>query len=325
MNWRWLIDQGLELTVVGSFSRVGYAVRRWLYAWSTPAPGALDRRTVLVTGPTSGLGRAATDELAALGARVILVGRSEERLAAVRAALVSRHGADRFPTVVADMGSLRSIAEAVATIRAREPRLDVVVDNAGAIVPTRTVGPDGIEAMFATLVVGPLALSPACCRFLGSPRALESLRSRRVACTTTAGSGRPRIARRALLRDPRLRSSQARAGGTGTRMGAQVGAGGHHLQRHASRVGGYAGPRGVVAGIPSAAGADPPDPGRRSRHARLAGRRIRSRGRERGPLPRPPPTAVDKVPMTRLRAPERRRLWDLVVDLSRETEPEPDA
>ena len=158
MSWRSLVDQGLELTVVGSFSRVGYAVRRLLYAWSTPAPGALDGKTVLVTGPTSGLGRAATDELAALGARVILVGRSEERLAAVRDALVSRHGADRFPTVVADMGSLRSIAEAVATIRAREPRLDVVVDNAGAIFPTRTVGPDGIEAMFATLVVGPFAL-----------------------------------------------------------------------------------------------------------------------------------------------------------------------
>ena len=56
------------------------------------------------------------------------------------------------------MGSLRSIAEAVATIQATEPRLDVVVDNAGAIFPTRTVGPDGIEAMFATLVVGPFAL-----------------------------------------------------------------------------------------------------------------------------------------------------------------------
>ena len=158
MDWRSLVDEGLELTVIGSFSRIGYVVRRRLYAWAEPPPDALEGRTVLVTGPTSGLGRAVTDELAALGARVLLVGRDERRLTAVRDELVARHGNDPFPTVVADMGSLRSVARAVATVRATEPRLDVVIDNAGAIFPTRTVGPDGIEATFATLVVGPFAM-----------------------------------------------------------------------------------------------------------------------------------------------------------------------
>ena len=158
MSWQTVVDRGLELTVVGSFTRIGYTVRRRLFDWQQPSPSALEGRTALVTGPTSGLGRAATDELAALGARVILVGRSAERLGEVRDALLGRYGVDRFPAVVADMGSLHSVEAAVAHILDVERRLDVVVDNAGAIFPERTIGPDGIEATLATLVIGPFAL-----------------------------------------------------------------------------------------------------------------------------------------------------------------------
>jgi NAD(P)-dependent dehydrogenase (short-subunit alcohol dehydrogenase family) len=153
-----LADALLELSVVGSFSRIGPAVRRRLFAWRPPPPLALAGRTVLVTGPTSGLGRAVAGSAANLGARVVLVGRSPERLAALQAELVGRHGADRFPVVVADLGSLASVRAAVDTIRASETRLDVVVDNAGAIFPERVVGPDGIEATFALMVAGPFAL-----------------------------------------------------------------------------------------------------------------------------------------------------------------------
>ncbi len=158
MDPRSVIDDLLELTVVGSFTRIGPAVRRRLFDWAPPAADALIGRTVLITGPTSGLGRAATDALAALGARIVLVGRSESRLAAVRDALVRASGVDRYPIVVADMGSLASVRAAVARVLATEARLDVLIDNAGAIFPERTIGPDGIEATLATLVVGPFVL-----------------------------------------------------------------------------------------------------------------------------------------------------------------------
>ena len=153
-----LIDDLLEVTIVGSFSRLGPAVRRRAFAWEQPAPGALSGKTALVTGPTSGLGRHVAGELAAVGARVVLVGRSADRLASVRDDLVARHGADRFPIVVADMGSLASVRDAAARVLATESRLDVLIDNAGAMFPERTIGPDGIEATLATLVVGPFAL-----------------------------------------------------------------------------------------------------------------------------------------------------------------------
>lgn len=158
MDWKGLLDDALDVTVVGSFTSLGIAARRGLHGWRDPAPGALAGRTVLLTGPTSGLGRRAADELAALGARIVLVGRSRERLEAVRDELASRHGEDRFPTVVADMGSIASVREAVGEITAAERRIDVVVDNAGAIFPERTESPDGIEATLAVLVVGPFAL-----------------------------------------------------------------------------------------------------------------------------------------------------------------------
>ena len=74
MGIRGLIDNLLEISIVGSFSRPGYRLRRRLFGWADPAPAALAGRSVLITGPTSGLGRATADAMAALGARVILVG-----------------------------------------------------------------------------------------------------------------------------------------------------------------------------------------------------------------------------------------------------------
>ena len=158
MHARDLVDGLLELSVVGSFSRPGYRVRRRLFGWSEPAPGSLEGKTVLITGPTSGLGRAAAEAVASLGARVLLVGRSRERLSQVRDELVARHGEDRFPVYLADMSSLSSVRVAVELIRRDEPRLDVLIDNAGAIMPERHTTAEGMEMTFATMVAGPFVL-----------------------------------------------------------------------------------------------------------------------------------------------------------------------
>ena len=153
------LDDALEVTVVGSFSRIGPAVRRRLHAWSGPPGDALAGRTALVTGPTSGLGRATAEAFARLGARVVLVGRDRVRLEATSRTLAEATGVDRYPVVVADLGSLADAHAAVAQVLATEARLDVLVDNAGAIFPERRLGPDGIEATFALMVVSPFVLT----------------------------------------------------------------------------------------------------------------------------------------------------------------------
>ncbi len=176
-----LVDVALEISVIGSFSRIGPAVRRRAFRWQDPQVGVLAGRTLLVTGATSGLGLTVTREVAALGARVVLVGRSDQRLVGLRDELMARHGEDRFPIVAADMGSLASVRAAVARILDTEPRLDVVIDNAGAIYPERTEGPDGIEATLAVLVVGPFVLID------GLRPLLERTPSSRVIAVTSGG------------------------------------------------------------------------------------------------------------------------------------------
>jgi NAD(P)-dependent dehydrogenase (short-subunit alcohol dehydrogenase family) len=153
-----LVDALLELSVVGSFSRTGSAIRRRLDSWTEPPVGALAGRTVVLTGPTSGLGRAMADRLAGRGARLVLLGRDPERLAAVRDELAGAHGAAAAEAVVTDMASLASVRAAVHSILESEPRIDVVIDNAGAIFAERETTDDGLEATLATMVVGPFAL-----------------------------------------------------------------------------------------------------------------------------------------------------------------------
>lgn len=316
-----LIDAALELTVIPSFSRIGPAIRRRLFDWAPPPAAALDGRTVLITGPTSGLGRAATDALAALGARIILVGRNEHKLTAVHDALVAEHGEDRFPIVVADLASLSSVHAAVHHIRATEPRLDVVIDNAGAINPERRLSPDGIEATFALMVVGPFALSAGLLRLLRSSRGrviavtsggmyTEALDLDDLASDTGTWSGPQAYARAKRAQTALIREWARRLSGSGVTFDAM----------HP----GWADTPGLAESLPGfyrlmrpllrtpAEGADTivwlaahPDAAGATGELYLDRR------------PRP----FDRAPMTRLTSADRRRLWDLVVGLSGEPDP----
>jgi NAD(P)-dependent dehydrogenase (short-subunit alcohol dehydrogenase family) len=316
MDLRRLADDALEISVVGSFSRLGYLARRHLFGWHEPRPGALDGRTVLVTGPTSGLGRATTESLADLGARVILVGRSRDRLVALSTELMATHDADRFPCVVADMSSLVSVREAVERVRASEGRLDVLIDNAGAIRPRRELSADGIEATFATMVVGPFVLVSGLLPLLEASAGrvisvvsgglyaqsldLDDLQSERGPYDGTRAYARAKRASLALVRE----WSRRRRGGS-VRFNAMH-PGWADTPGLAETLPGFYRLMGPVLRTPQE-GIDTTLWLATDAHA---GRRGGELFLDRRARP------FDRVPMTRLDLAARRRVWDTVVGLS---------
>jgi NAD(P)-dependent dehydrogenase (short-subunit alcohol dehydrogenase family) len=118
-----------------------------------------DTRTALVTGGTSGIGRAVAEVLAAAGLNVVLLARDEARGEATRAEIATTTGNDRISVVRGDLGDLASIRQATLTIEQTHPRLDILVNCAGVYTPKRTVTPGGFETMFATNLLGPFLLT----------------------------------------------------------------------------------------------------------------------------------------------------------------------
>jgi dehydrogenase/reductase SDR family member 12 len=154
-----VVDAALELPVGPSFTNIGYAARRHLFHWTELGSYHLRGRVMAVTGATSGLGRAAAEQLADDGATVIVLGRNPAKTAAVVAELRVTTGNDRISSVIADMSDRESVRRAAEQILSEHDRLDVLVHNAGALTNERQLAPDGIELTVASQVVGPFLLT----------------------------------------------------------------------------------------------------------------------------------------------------------------------
>lgn len=118
-----------------------------------------DPRTALVTGATSGIGRALAERLAAAGLTVGLVGRDRRRAQAARDEIVRATGNDRVDFLVGDLADMSSVRDLAQIAEQIYPTLDVLVNCAGVYTRARTVTRDGFESMFATNVLGPFLLT----------------------------------------------------------------------------------------------------------------------------------------------------------------------
>jgi len=112
--------------------------------------GTLAGKTILVTGATSGIGRATALGLAGEGARLLLVGRTPERIEETRAEIRRATGRDDAELLRAELSTLRGVHALADAVKARTPRLDVLVNNAGVTLLSRQTTEDGLEATFAT-------------------------------------------------------------------------------------------------------------------------------------------------------------------------------
>jgi dehydrogenase/reductase SDR family protein 12 len=153
-----LTDLQDRLIVPGllGFTNVGYHChkRRW-----QPLAVSLRGRTAVVTGATSGLGQAAAAQLAELGARVILVGRNPDKAEAARQEIVATTGNDNVAVALADLCLLADVRRLAQRLLETEPRIHVLVNNAGVLLNQRTTTAEGNETTLATNLLAPYLLT----------------------------------------------------------------------------------------------------------------------------------------------------------------------
>ena len=114
-------------------------------------------RTVLVTGGSGGIGKATALGLAALGARVAIVGRDERRTEDVVGEVRAAGG--QGEAFVADLSSQAEVRRIADEVLRNLPELDVLVNNVGGYWSTRHVTADGLERTFALNHLAPFLLT----------------------------------------------------------------------------------------------------------------------------------------------------------------------
>ena len=121
--------------------------------------GAMEGRTVVITGANSGIGREGARALLAAGAEVVMVCRNRDKAEEARADVTRSSGNDRAQVVLCDLASLADIRRAAAELLERFPKIHVLVNNAGLMNTERHETVDGHEATFAVNHLAPMLLT----------------------------------------------------------------------------------------------------------------------------------------------------------------------
>jgi NAD(P)-dependent dehydrogenase (short-subunit alcohol dehydrogenase family) len=120
---------------------------------------ATQEKIMIVTGATGGIGLITARELAATGAKVVLVGRSESRLNDAVALIMQQTPDAQLDTIQADLSSQAEVLAVANTIKQRYDHIDVLINNAGAYFTEQHFSVDGIEMTWALNHMAPFLLT----------------------------------------------------------------------------------------------------------------------------------------------------------------------
>ena len=109
----------------------------------------MNNKTILITGASAGIGLHSAIGLAKLGANIVMVGRDEERTSKAVELVKSQTGNQSVSYLLADLSSLREVRRLAQEFKEKYDKLDVLLNNAGAIFLRRKVSVDGYEMTFA--------------------------------------------------------------------------------------------------------------------------------------------------------------------------------
>jgi retinol dehydrogenase-12 len=146
-----------------------------------------DSKTAVITGATAGIGRWIADGLAKAGYAVTVIARDAGRAEAAKAWITARTPAADIDIRLADLSLLSETRAIGAAILRDRPRIDLLVNNAGALLPMREITAEGHERTLATNLLSPMALTEALLP------ALETAAAARIVMIGSSSSDKARI------------------------------------------------------------------------------------------------------------------------------------
>jgi len=146
----------LVLPGIWRFTRLGYTASR--RHWK-PLSAYLVGRRAVVTGATSGVGLAAAQSLAAMGASVTLVARDQQKADATVRAMRKETGNPNIQLEICDMSVMADVHHLADRLIAAGEPIDILVNNAGALFNPRQQTVEGLEKSFALLLLAPFILT----------------------------------------------------------------------------------------------------------------------------------------------------------------------
>ena len=116
-------------------------------------------KVIIVTGSNSGIGKETALALAEMGAIVVMVVRNHELGEAARAEIIEETGNNSVDLMICDLSSMSAIRDFAASFRNKYNRLDVLINNAGAVISRREATEEGFERTLAVNYLAPFLLT----------------------------------------------------------------------------------------------------------------------------------------------------------------------